>query len=90
MFKNCKNLDEVNLSNSKMNLEANVCHMFEGCKNINVINIPCLNIIDNKKIEDMFNNISTGCYININNECTDEYMKRFPYIEKKINIDTNY
>ena len=85
MFKNCKKLDEVDLSKSEMNFEANICHMFEGCNSINVINIPCLNIVDNKKIEDMFKNISTGCYININSECTNEYIKRFPFIENQIN-----
>ena len=35
MFADCKKLDEVKFTYSNNNTEANMVHMFDGCKNIN-------------------------------------------------------
>ena len=52
-------------------------HMFEGCSNINRINISSLDAFESKKLENMFDYLSKSTKIIVNKNCINEFKRMF-------------
>ena len=57
--------------------------MFDGCNNIRKINISSLYILDPKKLESMFDNISKTTKILVNKNCINEFNEIFKNIRNQ-------
>ena len=54
---------------SNNNTETNMVHIFDGCKNIKMIDISHFTINDSSKVESMFDNIYNNVTIIANQKC---------------------
>ena len=66
---------------SNNNTETNMVHIFDGCKNIKMIDISHFTVNDPSKVESMFDNIYNNVTIIANQNCLNNYKK---ILSKKI------
>ena len=79
MFCECKELRSLNLSNFKINKEANLNNMFDNCLNLKYLDLSSFIIGDNNETEEMFNNLK-----NIKLTVNKNSMKYFKKNNKEI------
>ena len=85
MFRECDNLTNLNLSNFKNNSdgEIDMTHMFDNCKNLKTLDISSINIENNVKTSEMFNEITNIEKIIVNKNLVNKYKEIFKDLEPK-------
>jgi surface protein len=85
MFGECGNLTNLNLSNFKNNNngEIDMSHMFDKCKNLKILDISSINIENNIKTSEMFNEITNIEKIIVNKNLVNKYKELFKDLEPK-------
>ena len=85
MFSECDNLTNLNLSNFKNNSngEIDMTHMFDKCMNLKILDISSIDIENNVKTSEMFNEITNIEKIIVNKNLVNKYKELFIDLEPK-------
>ena len=63
MFYNCKNLNEIDLSNFNTNKVNDMSEMFSYCSSLNLLDLSSFNVQKSTNLNGIFYNINKKCEI---------------------------